>query len=182
MKKVVFDAGHGGYDPGAISEKLREKDITLKIALYAEEHLKNNYLVAVKMTRSNDVFVSLYERAKIANRFKADLFVSIHVNATLNGTGFESYIYTDTKENTREFQKTLHTEITETLNRYGDIKDRGLKTAHYVVLKKTAMPAVLTENLFIDLDGEILSQESFLQVVGIAHAKGVAKFLELETK
>ena len=182
MKKVTIDAGHGGNDPGAVSEKLREKDITLKIALYAEEYLLKNYEVQVKMTRSNDVFVSLSERAKIANRFKSDLFVSIHVNAAEKGTGFESYIYPETKEQTKTLQNALHSEIIKTLNGYGNIKDRGLKTAHYFVLKKTKMPAVLTENLFIDLDGELLSREEFLKNVGIAHAKGIADFLKLPIK
>ena len=179
MKRLTIDAGHGGEDPGAVSDKLREKDITLKIALYAEEFLRKNFEVLIKMTRSNDVFVNLNERARIANRFKSDLFVSIHVNAAANGTGFESYIYPETKQQTREFQKALHSEITATINKYRNIKDRGLKTAHYLVLKKTSMPAVLTENLFIDLDGDLLSKESFLKEVGEAHGRGIAEFLQL---
>ncbi|WP_456364508.1 N-acetylmuramoyl-L-alanine amidase [Priestia aryabhattai] len=179
MKRATIDAGHGGEDPGALSDKLREKDLTLKIALYAEEFLRKNFEVLIKMTRSNDVFVSLAERARIANRFKSDLFVSIHINASENGTGFESYIYPETKQRTREFQKVLHSEITATINKHRNIKDRGLKTAHYLVLKKTSMPAVLTENLFIDLDGDLLSRESFLKDVGEAHARAIAQFLEL---
>jgi N-acetylmuramoyl-L-alanine amidase len=179
MKKVTLDAGHGGNDPGAVSEKLREKDITLKIALYAEEYLLKNYQVLVKMTRSNDVFVTLNERTKIANRFNSDLFVSIHVNAGGQGTGFESYTYTGIGEQTRKLQSILHNEIIKTMNEYTHIKDRGLKTAHYFVLKKTKMPAVLTENLFIDLDGDLLSKEEFLKEVGIAHARGIAEFLQL---
>ncbi|WP_230932279.1 N-acetylmuramoyl-L-alanine amidase [Priestia sp. TSO9] len=178
MKRLTIDAGHGGEDPGAVSDKLREKDITLKIALYAEEFLRKNFEVLIKMTRSNDVFVSLNERARIANRFKSDLFVSIHVNAAANGTGFESYIYPETKQKTREFQKALHSEITATINKHRNIKDRGLKTAHYLVLKKTSMPAVLTENLFIDLDGDLLAKEEFLKEIGEAHAKGIMNFLD----
>ena len=178
MKRLTIDAGHGGEDPGAVSDKLREKDITLKIALYAEEFLRKNFEVLIKMTRSNDVFVSLNERARIANRFKSDLFVSIHVNAAANGTGFESYIYPETKQQTREFQKALHSEITATINKYRNIKDRGLKTAHYLVLKKTSMPAVLTENLFIDIDGDLLAKEEFLKEIGEAHARGIMNFLE----
>ena len=182
MKKTTIDAGHGGYDPGTVSDKLREKDITLKIALYAEEFLLNNYLVEVKMTRKNDVFVSLKDRAKIANRFKSDLFVSIHVNSSVNGTGFESYIYTETAEKTFQFQKVLHKYVNDEINRHVEKKDRGLKRANYYVLKHTKMPAVLTENLFIDLDGEFLSKEEFLKDLGIAHAKGIADFLQLPIK
>jgi len=182
MKKTIIDAGHGGEDPGAISEKLREKDLTLKIALYTEEHLKNNYEVEVKMTRRNDVFVSLNDRAKIANRFKADLFVSIHINSSINGTGFESFIYTDTGEQTFQFQKILHNEIEAALAVEGSFKNRGLKRANYFVLKKTNMPAILTENLFIDLDAGYLSSEEFLKNIGVAHARGIAKCLNLPEK
>ena len=182
MKKTTIDAGHGGEDPGAVGEKLREKDLTLKIALYAEEFLENNYEVEVQMTRRNDVFVSLSERAKLANRFKSDLFVSIHINSAINGTGFESFIYTDTEEQTFQFQKILHSEIEEALAAEGSFKNRGLKRANYFVLRKTKMPAILTENLFIDLDAEYLSSEAFLKNIGIAHARGISKCLGLENK
>jgi N-acetylmuramoyl-L-alanine amidase len=78
---IVIDAGHGGKDPGAIGSVSREKNITLPIALktgeYIERNLKN---VTVIYTRKNDTFVDIKERANIANKNNADLFISIHAN------------------------------------------------------------------------------------------------------
>lgn len=82
VKVVVIDPGHGGKDPGCHGAKHQEKDIALAVALklgkYIEENLKD---VKVVYTRSTDVFVELQERAEIANRAKADLFISIHCNS-----------------------------------------------------------------------------------------------------
>ena len=84
---VVIDAGHGGKDPGAVSAngKLREKDITLKVSLMVGESIKKNHPeVKVLYTRKTDVFVGLNDRARMANKADADLFISIHVNAAEN--------------------------------------------------------------------------------------------------
>ena len=84
---VVIDAGHGGKDPGAVSAngKLHEKDITLKVALMVGESIKKNHPeVKVLYTRKTDVFVGLNDRARMANKADADLFISIHVNAAKN--------------------------------------------------------------------------------------------------
>lgn len=82
MYKIVLDPGHGGEDYGdtSIKSKLREKDITLKIALYAMDFLRQQYAIRVRLTRENDVTVKLKERLKIAKRFKANVFISIHLN------------------------------------------------------------------------------------------------------
>lgn len=83
IETVVIDAGHGGKDPGAIGRKAREKDIALAIALKVGKLIEENVQdVKVIYTRKEDVFVELYERADIANKSKADLFISIHVNAS----------------------------------------------------------------------------------------------------
>ncbi|AKM19367.1 Sporulation-specific N-acetylmuramoyl-L-alanine amidase [[Flavobacterium] thermophilum] len=89
----VIDPGHGGHDPGAVANGLREKDLTLKIALYTRDYIHELYEgVKVYLTRDKDVFVGLSERADFANRLNADHFCSIHINAG-GGKGFESYIY-----------------------------------------------------------------------------------------
>lgn len=93
---VVIDAGHGGKDPGAISanKKIYEKDITLKVALMVGENIKRKHPeVKVLYTRQTDKFVSLNDRARMANKSQADLFISIHTNAAKNRTakGAETY-------------------------------------------------------------------------------------------
>lgn len=92
---LVIDAGHGGKDPGAIGRKSKEKNINLAVALAFGKLVEQNCPdVKVVYTRKTDVFLELDERANIANRNKADLFVSIHVNSTAakNGPqGTETY-------------------------------------------------------------------------------------------
>ncbi|MCY9153737.1 N-acetylmuramoyl-L-alanine amidase [Bacillus haynesii] len=183
MKKVWLDAGHGGTDPGASGYGLQEKDVVLKIVKYAKSYLEANYKnVQVKLTRSTDVFYGLSKRASMANQWGADLFVSVHANAgNGKGTGFETFRYNGTGGNTLSFQECLHKEILSTMKAYGQISDRGLKQANYAVLRETRMPAVLTENLFIDRkeDADRLKDSGFLKAVGEAHARGIAKYLGL---
>lgn len=86
IKTVVIDAGHGGKDPGAIgSGKTREKDIALQVALKLGEYISKNFPdVNVVYTRKTDVFIELHERAEIANKAKADLFIAVHINSSTN--------------------------------------------------------------------------------------------------
>ena len=91
---VVLDAGHGGKDPGRPTKNgYIEKDIALKIVLDVGQELEKNPNIKVIYTRKTDVFVDLFERGKIANRAKADLFVSIHCNAHhTQAEGAETYV------------------------------------------------------------------------------------------
>jgi N-acetylmuramoyl-L-alanine amidase len=95
VKTIVIDPGHGGKDPGAIGKRgLKEKDITLKLSkLLKKELLKKNLDAKVILTRTRDVFIPLDERTVIANMNEADIFISIHVNASPNrkSTGVETY-------------------------------------------------------------------------------------------
>lgn len=82
VRTVVIDAGHGGKDPGTRGKYVNEKDITLKVALLLGKTIKENYPgVKVYYTRMSDKFVELHDRAGLANRNHADLFISIHCNA-----------------------------------------------------------------------------------------------------
>ena len=95
LKTVVIDAGHGGKDPGTISGKVQEKNITLAVAKLLGNKIKEQYPeIKVVYTRSTDKFVPLDERAAIANKNHADLFISIHVNATrsTSARGTETFV------------------------------------------------------------------------------------------
>ncbi|MCC5935703.1 MAG: N-acetylmuramoyl-L-alanine amidase [Lunatimonas sp.] len=83
LRRIVIDAGHGGKDPGTVGKISREKDVALALALQLGKYI-NDLLPEVEViyTRKSDTFIELKERANIANRNKADLFISIHCNAT----------------------------------------------------------------------------------------------------
>jgi len=104
QRRIVVDAGHGGHDPGAVGPNgLYEKDVVLDIALRARDIIKNEYpSYEVILTRDKDVFIPLKDRAKIANNIGADLFLSIHANASPNrqARGIETYFlnWTDDEE------------------------------------------------------------------------------------
>ena len=91
---VVLDAGHGGHDPGASANGVREKDINLKAALQLRDILKE-YGIDVRLSRATDVYLKLAERTEFANKNNADVFVSLHCNAMPKGkraAGLEFYI------------------------------------------------------------------------------------------
>jgi len=94
VSRVVIDPGHGGHDPGAMAGKLTEADLVLDIALRLEKLLLAQPGVEVVLTRRTDVYVPLEERTAIANRERADLFLSIHANASRrkDARGIETYV------------------------------------------------------------------------------------------
>ncbi len=103
IRKIVIDPGHGGKDPGAVGTNSYEKDVVLAIGLLLGEYVKKTYPeVEVIYTRDKDVFVELHQRAEIANKNHADLFISIHANSSTNTRAFgtETYVmglHTDEK-------------------------------------------------------------------------------------
>lgn len=188
-KDIYLDEGHGRpVDVGAINEKegLVEADLNLKISNYVEEHLNNTYTgFKIKRTRTdNKTFLSLAERANRANAFGADVFMSIHVNAG-GGTGYESFIYEGTNnQKTINLQKIVNEKAVATAKKY-DLGVHGYaeKRDNLAVLRRTNMPAVLTEICFIDSkDAQLLKKEAFLKDMGIAYAEGLAEFLGLSKK
>jgi N-acetylmuramoyl-L-alanine amidase len=95
VKKIVLDPGHGGHDSGAVGEKYKEKDIVLNMALILGKMINMKYPdVEVIYTRTTDVFIPLHERTALANKQKADLFISIHCNAISNPNtkGSETFV------------------------------------------------------------------------------------------
>lgn len=148
---VCIDAGHGGTDAGAINNNRYEKDDTLKIAKLIEKYLNNEGIKTV-MTRTNDTYVSLRERCKIANKKRADLFISIHRNSAEQGNGVE--IWTNSKKKQEDIE--LSNAILENLQSIGIQTNRGIKSGstagentNYYVLNNTNMTSCLIELGFI---------------------------------
>ncbi len=148
---ICIDAGHGGEDVGAILAKRYEKDDTLKIAKLVQKNLKKQG-VKVIMTRTKDSTVSLEERCKIANRKKADLFVSIHRNSAKTGNGIEIWCNSEKREKDTKLADGIRNKLQKTQIQ----EDRGIKygtiegtDSNYYVLKNTNMPSCLIELGFI---------------------------------
>lgn len=200
IKTVVIDPGHGGHDAGCLGASAKEKHIALDIALKLGKHIETNYPdVKVIYTRTKDVFVELHERAAIANRAKADLFICIHANASESPSAFgtETFVmglhktaenlavarrensailyekdyktrYDGYDPNSPEahiifnlFQKAymeqsllFAAKIQNEFEEYAGRFNRGVKQAGFLVLYRTAMPAVLIETGFLSNKAE----------------------------
>ena len=103
IKRIVIDPGHGGKDPGAVGRNgLREKDVVLDIAKRLKDELRKKENFDIVMTRTNDEFISLHRRSEIANQANADLFISVHANASRsrNVKGFEVYYLSNATDDT----------------------------------------------------------------------------------
>ena len=125
MKRLVIDLGHGGRDSGAVGKnKTKESDVVLSIGKYLEEMLKDIDL-EIKFTRISDKYVSLSERVKIANDFKGDYFLSIHINSCGDKSvrGVEVWQYSDGDKNLNDFCKHLCDGISGIFK----IRNRGVK-------------------------------------------------------
>ena len=179
QKVIVVDAGHGGNAPGASSEKNKEKDLTLKVALKLEESLKQlGYRVI--MTRSDDSSVSLADRAKIANDNNVDAFVSIHFNSTKDkvttASGIETYYTKKQDSNVKEqddfkFAESIQKQLIKELKE----RDRGTKHNTFAVTKNTKMLAALVELGFINnpKDELRIETEEYLSKSAQAIAEGI---------
>lgn len=178
--RIFIDPGHGGADPGATGFGLVEKNLTLQIAKEIDRILNDEYDgVITKMSRTGDQTVTLSERTNAANRWNADFYLSLHINAG-GGTGFESFIYPSVPLRTKKIQQDIHNEIL----RFIDLKNRGMKTANFHVLRETKMDALLTENGFIDnmIDAKKLKSKDFLHKIAQGHAAGIAIAFNLKKK
>ena len=142
-KTVIIDPGHGGKDKGAYWYGISEKTLTLDVAKKVETLLRNKG-IKVLMTRKSDHYVSIQDRASIANKYSNAIFVSIHFNAHTNSSvkGIETF-YLSSKG------KKLASSIQSRLARRINTNDRGSKKYHYAVLRKTKGVAALVECGFI---------------------------------
>lgn len=174
MAKVVIDAGHGGRDPGAVYEGRQEKEDALDLAL-AIGKILSDHGVDVSYTRTTDVYNTPYEKAMMGNNADADIFLSIHRNATLNPgaiNGSETLVFAD---------QGIPAQLARNINKHlasAGFNDRGVtERPNLVVLRRTKMPAVLVEAGFIDSDTDNqIFDENFNQIAQ-AIADGVLETL-----
>lgn len=146
MKTIVIDAGHGGKDSGAKGTTgTLEKNFALTMAKKLSDRLKGSEVTAV-LTRQNDTFIELSDRAQIANKLKSDAFLSIHANAApLAGqaSGTETFY---TRPDSKELAEIIHKHMSAATGLY----DRGVKVGKLAVTRETTMPAALLEVGFIN--------------------------------
>lgn len=176
---VILDAGHGGSDPGAVSQNRLEKDYTLQIATKVRQYLDLQG-VANTMTRVSDVDVSLNDRTNLENNGQYDLFVSIHLNS---GGGVGTEVYYSIYEGT---SKICAKNILNQITKLGFV-DRGIKTKtgsngrdYFHVIRETKCPSVLVETCFIDSNTDM--QNLNTDTMAIAIAKGICETLGVEYK
>ncbi|MEK5107023.1 N-acetylmuramoyl-L-alanine amidase [Cytobacillus sp. FSL K6-0129] len=179
MVKIYIDPGHGGTDPGAVGNSLYEKILTLKIALKIKEYLEEYEDVQIKMSRTGDQTRSLTYRTDDANAWGADVYVSPHINAG-GGVGYEDFVYPGVGQTTLAIQDAIHNEVIKATG----FNDRGQKQKNLHVLRESHMPAILTENGFIDNSGDAakLKQDSFIDDVARGHVNGIVKAFNLRKK
>lgn len=154
-KVIVIDPGHGGSDPGAIGAAgTREKDITLTISKRVKEYLEDEG-AKVYMTRTTDVDVygpnasdrdELQARVDVGERNNADVFLSLHINSSVNKDigGFSTYYYPKTNNDLRLAQN-----VQKKLADNFGVDDLGVRQANFYVVKRISMPAILVEMCFI---------------------------------
>lgn len=183
MAKVFLGVGHGGKDPGAVANGLKEKDLNLSIALACQEELARHG-VSVLMSRTKDDTEDLANRIKECNAFKPDLALDIHNNAG-GGDGAEVFHHYGGGTG-----KILANNILAEMVAVGQ-NSRGAKTKknsdgkdYFGFIRQTVCPAVIVECAFVDNknDIKILDTVEEQKAMGVAIAKGVLKTLGIVYK
>lgn len=157
---IVIDAGHGGYDPGAVSsdERILEKDITLSTAELLRDRLEDTGTNVI-LTRTNDDYISLDERVLTSHNHNADLFISLHYDAVPTPesvSGTTTYYY---------YESNL--ELANIVNRYlaqlGPLTNNGVRFGDYYVLRANRQPSILLELGYMNhsLDTQYISTEAY---------------------
>jgi N-acetylmuramoyl-L-alanine amidase len=186
---IVIDPGHGGKDLGTVSPSgLQEKDLTLDVAERLGTLLKKRLGARVIFTRDKDVYVSLDQRANIANQAHANLMISIHGNSSNVQTvrGVETYYFrepmqgsigSNETEMAERFAADVHRALIHGLTAPRQpMRDRGVREASFVVLREAQMPAALAEISFISnlKDQPQLESDGYRQRIALALYRGIA--------
>ncbi|CZB32034.1 cell wall hydrolase/autolysin [Streptococcus suis] len=189
---VYIDPGHGGRDSGASYGGIHEKNLALSVSNKLRENLLQ-YGINVLMTRTGDYDVDFKtERSRMTNASNADLFISIHFNATgagvSNATGIETYWYQYNPEYQPKINKEMHNnptrlaeseilanKVQESLIKETGAVNRGVRRETFAVLRETAIPAILVELGFMDNPSElqVIKQDSYHTRLAKALAQGV---------
>ncbi|WP_238137356.1 GBS Bsp-like repeat-containing protein [Streptococcus suis] len=189
---VYIDPGHGGRDSGASYGGVHEKNLALSVSNKLRENLLK-YGINVLMTRTGDYDVDFKtERSRMTNASNADLFISIHFNATgagvSNSTGIETYWYQYDPEYQPKINKEMHNnptrlaeseilanKVQESLIKETGAVNRGVRRETFAVLRETAIPAILVELGFMDNPSElqVIKQDSYHTRLAKALAQGV---------
>ncbi|WP_237718130.1 GBS Bsp-like repeat-containing protein [Streptococcus suis] len=189
---VYIDPGHGGRDSGASYGGVHEKNLALSVSNKLRENLLQ-YGINVLMTRTGDYDVDFKtERSRMTNASNADLFISIHFNATgagvSNATGIETYWYQYNPEYQPKINKEMHNnptrlaeseilanKVQESLIKETGAVNRGVRRETFAVLRETAIPAILVELGFMDNPSElqVIKQDSYHTRLAKALAQGV---------
>ena len=175
---VVIDPGHGGPDPGAIGiGGIRETDVVLEVSKLVKQLLSEKG-VKVRLTRKNEVELDLPPRVSFANNMDADVFVSIHANASRGKrrdiNGLETFYFRGWRG--RLLAKRIQKQI---LRVSPGSPDRGVKQGRFYVIKNTKMPAVLVEIGFLTgrLDARRLEKAAHRKRIAYAISKGILEYL-----
>ncbi len=182
-KVIILDPGHGGSDPGAVGNGLKEKDLNLVISLATRDELAG-YDCTVKMTRTKDVYVSLAARAAMGKG--AALFVSQHNNA-FNSTaarGFETFCYNGALVGaTLKYRDAIHAALLPYIKSLG-VPDRGKKRYNHYITRVPPCSVTLVEYMFVTnpTDAALLKKAAVQKELGRLTAVGIAKALGLKKK
>ena len=152
-KTIVIDAGHGGSDFGSSKDGLTEKSLT-EIICNKIQNSSQNRDVKIHFTRTNDSFIDLIERLRIVNSYKPDLAISLHFNFSNNidSNGFEIYV-SDTSP-TSDKSKELAIQLAAVISKTTPLKNRGVKTAPFWLLKKSEYPSMVIELGFLSNESD----------------------------
>lgn len=168
--KIMIDAGHGGYDAGAVYNGRREKDDTLNLALAVGDILKSQGYDVV-YTRTDDVYDSPVQKARMGNESGADFFVSIHRNSSPTPNqynGVQTLIYDDSG-----IKKTMAENVNKRLEEVGYRNINVDIRPNLAVLRRTSMPAILVEAGFINSDKDNNLFDSKFEETAQAIADGI---------
>ena len=183
-KIIVLDPGHGGSDPGATGNGIKEKDVNLKISLATRDALKDYEGCTVKMTRTKDVYVSLATRAAMGKG--AALFVSQHNNAFNSSAarGFETFCYSGALIGaTLKYRDAIHDALLPYIKSLG-VPNRGKKRQNHYITRVPPCSVTLVEYMFVTnkTDAALLKKAAVQKELGRLTAVGIAKALGLKKK